>query len=125
MIKVNYWPRELRLTMEGHAVTDENEQTEDGIVVCSGASMLMFALMNALDGFKLAAWVKNVHYYENGNGFAYAKVDKPKWHKFKAVRVAFGMAFGGLAMLAKHYPKLVSCEVCTGKPYDDKPFEKM
>lgn len=119
MIVVKYWPRELRLTVEGHAVAEDGTMSDEGAVVCAGASMLMFALMNALDGFKLKQWAKDVHYFDNGNGFAYAKADKPKWHKFKAVRVAFGLVFGGLALLQSHYPKLVSCDVCTGEPFDD------
>ncbi len=119
MIKVCYWPRELRLTVEGHAVDESMGATDENIAVCSGASMLVFALMNALDGFKLRKWVRAGKYFDNGSGFAYVRAFKPKWHKFKAVRVAFGLVYGGLAMLESHYPNLVSCEVCTGKEFDD------
>lgn len=119
MIKVCYWPRELRLTLEGHAVSENEETTEENVAVCAGASMLVFALMNALDGFKLRKWVKKGLYYDSGSGFAYVRAFKPKWHKFKAVRVAFGMVFGGLVMMQNEYPDLVSCEVCTGKEFDD------
>lgn len=116
MINVKYWPRELRLTVEGHAL----EEKDNNPAICNAASMLVFALMNTLDGFKLRHWVKGVAYFDSGSGYAYMRAFKPRWHKFKAVRVAFGLVFGGLAMLAQQYPDAVKVDVCTGEPFDDE-----
>lgn len=116
MINVKYWPRELRLTVEGHAL----EEKDSNPAICNSASMLVFALMNTLDGFKLRHWVKGVAYFDSGSGYAYMRAFKPRWHKFKAVRVAFGLVFGGLAMLAQQYPDAVKVDVCTGEPFDDE-----
>lgn len=114
MIEVKYWPRELRLTVKGHAVNENMEGNPD---VCAGASMLVYSLMNAMDGFNAAKWCKAVYF--EGNGEAYIRMMKPKWHKFKALRVAMGMTYGGLGMLAQQYPKLVKVKVCTGEPFND------
>lgn len=116
MIKVNYWSKDLRLTVEGHA---QSETLEGNPRVCSAASILVYALMNAMDGFMLRKWAKCA-YFDNGSGMAYMRATKVKWHKFKAVRVAFGMTYGGLCILAKHYPDLVKTEVCNGRAFDDK-----
>lgn len=116
MIQVKYWPRELRLTVEGHATNENMEGNPD---VCSAASILAYSLMNTLDGMNDRRWAKCV-YFDNGDGLAYMRANKPKRFKFKAVRVAFGMTFGGFGLLQQCYPDLVRCEVCTGKPFDDK-----
>lgn len=116
MIKVRYWPQELRLTVEGHALESDMQENP---LICSAASMLVFSLMNTMDGINSRRWAKCA-YMDNGNGFAYMRAFKPKWHKFKAVRVAVGMTFGGLAMLAHQHPEAVQVEVCTGQPFDDE-----
>ena len=115
MIEVNYWPRELRLTVKGHA---KDENMEGNPLVCSAASMLVFSLMNTMDGFNDRKWAKCVYFESDGE--AYMRMFKPKRLKFKALRVAMGMTLGGLAMLEKEYPDLVKVEVCTGKQFDDK-----
>ena len=116
MIQVNYWPKELRLTVEGHAT---NENMQGNPAVCTGASVLVFSLMNTMDGFNDRKWCKSV-YFDNGNGYAYMRMFKPKRTKFKALRVAIGMTYGGLGMLAKKYPDLIKVKVCSGIPFDDK-----
>lgn len=116
MIEVKYWPRELRLTVSGHALEEAQEVNPE---VCCAASMLMFALMNQMHGFVSRRWAKDAVYFDTGSGFAYVRMIKPKWHKFKAIRVAFGLVYGGLCMLAEKYPKAIRCDVCTGEPFND------
>ena len=115
MITVKYWAKEMRMTVEGHAT---NAQLEGDPCVCAAVSALVYSLMNTLDAFIDKKWAKCA-YFENGDGMAYMRAKKIKWHKFKAVRVAFGMTLGGLAMIAKTYPEMVKVQVVSGEFFDD------
>lgn len=114
MISVRYWPREMRLTVVGHAM----EETSDRPLICAAASMLVYALENAVDGMRKKKWVKSAYYAEEkGASYVYAP---PRALKRRAVRVAFGMCYGGLAMLQRSYPKELDCQVATGTLFDDQ-----
>lgn len=115
MITVYYWPREFRMTVEGHASA---RQMDKNPLVCAAASILLYGLENCIDGFKWAKWVKDGYYHEK-SGRGYVKCT-PKWHKRKLVRVAYGFAYGAMGMLQKHYPEALKCEVMTGVVFDDE-----
>ena len=121
MIRCYYWPRELRLVMAGHApkYSDKNKQQ------CAAASALLYSLIGAVKGFKRKGWANPFSTYVYADtGLAAVRIKAARW-RFKTCRVAIGMTFGGLMMLADKYPDAVHCEVCTGIEFDDnKLFEK-
>lgn len=113
MIRVYYWPRELRMVIKGHAVQGEKRYP----LVCAAASALFYSLCSATDGFRKVRWCKG-HYHLEEKGIGYARIWSRRRY-FKRCRVAMGMCVGGLMMLANEYPEVVRVEVCTGIPFDD------
>lgn len=113
MIKVYYWPRELRMVMEGHAKHGANESP----VVCGIVSLLFETLQVTSNAMLQKKWIKG-RYHLNEYGLAYLRIyNKRRW--FKEARIAIGMAISGLMMLEEKYPDLVKVNVCTGIPFDD------
>ena len=116
MIRCYYWPRELRLVMSGHAPknTEKNKQQ------CAAASALLYALIGAVHGFTRKGWANPFKTYTFADsGIAVVKIKAARL-RFKTCRVAIGMVFGGLMMMADKYPQAVHTQVCTGIPFDDK-----
>ena len=115
MIRVYYWPRDLRLVIEGHAP----KKWQDGPAVCAAASALYNSLCDTTNGFLKRGWCKRRFYLETDDGgLGYCRIWARRRY-FKRCRVAMGMCFGGLWMLADKHPNLVHVEVCTGIPIDD------
>lgn len=116
MIRCYYWPRELRLVMAGHAPVHSEKNKQQ----CAAASALLYSLISAVNGFRRKGWAR-IHgtYTLAESGIAAVRINARLWH-FKACRVAIGMCFGGLMMLADKYPEAVSAEVVTGVDFNDK-----
>lgn len=116
MIRCYYWPRELRLVISGHApvYSEKNKQQ------CAAASALLYSLISTVNGFRRKGWAHLRGTYTLAeSGLAVVRINARLSH-FKACRVAIGMCFGGLMMLADKYPEAVKADVVTGVPFDDK-----
>ena len=114
MINVYYWPRELRIVMEGHAEHKGNYSP----VICGAASLLFETLQVTTNAMLEKKWIKG-RYHLNRDGLGYLRIwNKRRW--FKQARIAIGMCVSGLMMMEDKYEDLVKVTVCTGIPFDDE-----
>lgn len=114
MINVYYWPRELRMVMEGHA----EHKGDWSPVVCGAASLLFETLQVTSNALLQKKWIKG-RYHLNREGLGYLRIwNKRRW--FKQARIAIGMCISGMMMLEEKYENLVRVNVCTGIPFDDE-----
>jgi len=114
MIRVYYWPRELRLIVTGHA-SHRMQQYPD---VCAAVSALFYSCCYASDGLRKRLWAKR-HAHLDEKGIGYVRI----WAKrryFIRCRTAMGTCVGGMLALADQLPHLVHVEVCTGIPFNDE-----
>ena len=102
--------------MAGHAPKHSEKNKQQ----CAAASALLYSLIGAVKGFRRKGWANPFKtYIYADSGLAAIRIKAARW-RFKTCRVAIGMTFGGLMMLADKYPEAVHCQVCTGIEFDDE-----
>ena len=113
MVKALYYNHDglLYLNVTGHAMSADKGDD----LVCAGVSMLMYALSNAVSGFTIDKWVKPIVVQVIDEGNVTIAVTPHKKY-LKHCRVAFGMAFGGIQMLAAQFPENVEWAVLDQPP---------
>lgn len=96
MIRVRYYPGEMRLRMDGHAGAGERGQD----IVCAGASALMFTLIGAAEDVPEYGMHAQINEKEASVEVRCYPDDKHE----KRCRYLFDTIALGLGMLAEKYP---------------------
>ncbi len=106
MIKINYEPNFLKLTVKGHAGAEK--KGED--VICAGVSAIVGTLAAAVENMFNGGAIKEGYKLRLKDGEACISVRAKEGYK-ATVRLNFDNIILGLRLIAEKYPEHVSFEM--------------
>lgn len=111
MIEITYYRKYQRVTITGHAMSEEKDDYDHDLVCCA-VSTLAYTLADRVQGFALEKMVRSP---EVRMGKGDSEIGCSPDRRYKAiVTLVFDTIYAGFELLENSYPASVKCKVHGG-----------